>query len=91
MSSGMARTLHTIVFRDGDLFVASGVELDIVAQGKSAREASERLEVVLNAELREAEHAGRDVFDIGPAPAEVQAMFRGPDDAVHSRDERLVA
>jgi predicted RNase H-like HicB family nuclease len=89
MSSDMTRTLHTIVFMDGDMFIASGVELDVVAQGATAEEAMNRLEVVLNAEVQEARHTGRDVFDLGPAPSSVQAMFR--EDDVLAKDERLVA
>jgi len=91
MNGSMARKLHTIVYRDGDTFVASGVELDIFAQGRSAHEAMSRLETVLVAEMKDASDAGRDLFDIGPAPASVQKLFRGPDDALLAKEERLVA
>lgn len=89
MSDDMNRTLHTIVFKDGDLYIASGVELDIVAQGNTPDEAMNRLEVVLNAEMQEARLSGHDIFDIGPAPDSVQSLFRQDD--VISKDERLVA
>ena len=91
MGAEVMRTLHTIIFRDGDLYVASGVELDIVAQGKTVREAEERLETVLKAELKEAEQSGRDVFDIGPAPDEIVSRFREKSAEIISQDKRLVA
>lgn len=89
MSDDMNRTLHTIVFKDGDLYIASGVELDIVAQGTTQDEAMSRLELVLNAEMQEARATGRDLFDLGPAPDSVQSLFRRDD--VICKDERLVA
>jgi len=91
MSSMEMRTLHTIVYKEGDHFIASGVELDIFAQGKTQAEAESRLEVVLNAEIREANDAGRDLFDLGPAPDSVVARFRRDGDDIVSQDERVFA
>ncbi|MEO3387889.1 hypothetical protein [Mesorhizobium sp. CAU 1741] len=89
MSNDMARTLNIIVFKDEGFYIASGVELDIVAQGSTPEEAMNRLELVLNAEMQEAQSVGRDVFDLGPAPDSIQSLFR--EDDVVSKDERLVA
>jgi len=91
MSYEMKRTIHTLVFRDGDIFVASGVELDIFAQGKSEQEALDRLDIVLRAEIREANATGRDLFDIGPAPESVRELYKSRNSKVVSRNERLVA
>jgi len=91
MSNAVSRKLHTIVFKEGDLFIASGVELDIFAQGRTQAEAESRLEVVLRAEVDEANRAGRDVFDLGPAPDSIQSLFRGPSTAILAKEERLVA
>jgi hypothetical protein len=91
MSDVMARKLHTIVFQDGDIFIASGVEADIFAQGKSRSEAERRLETVLCAEINEARASGRDFFDIGPAPESVQTLFRDASSKIIAQDERLVA
>jgi hypothetical protein len=91
MSIEVNRTLHTIVFREGELYIASGVELDIAAQGKTKQEAEERLETVLKAEIQDAAMTGRDVFDIGPAPASVVSLFEENSSAIISQDKRLVA
>lgn len=91
MGSSMARTLHTIIFKDGDHFVASGVELDIFAQGKTKDEAANRLETVLCAEIEEARASGRDLFDLGPAPDSVQSLFRESSSEIIAQDQRLVA
>jgi len=87
--AAMSRTIHTVVFKDGDIFVASGVELDVAAQGKTEAEAMARLDLVLNAEIRQAAESGRDVFDLGPAPESILRRFKSDDNvATH---ERLVA
>lgn len=91
MDIEVSRTLNTIVFREGELFIASGVELDIVAQGKTAMEAEARLETVLKAEIMEAEQAGRDIFDLGPAPDAIVTLFRQNSTEIISQDTRLVA
>jgi len=91
MEFTMARKLHTIILKDGDHFVASGVELDIFAQGKTKEEAATRLETVLRAEINEAKDSGRDLFDLGPAPESIQRLFRESSSKIISQDERLVA
>lgn len=91
MGSEMARTLHIIIFKDGDHFVASGVELDVFAQGKTKEEAAHRLETVLNAEMEEARASGRDLFDLGAAPEAVQSLFREASSEILAQEQRLVA
>jgi predicted RNase H-like HicB family nuclease len=87
----MSRKLNIIVFKEDDIFIASGVELDVFAQGASEEEAIRRLETVLRAEMQEAKAAGRDVFDIGPAPESVQGLFQGRSEAVLTTEFRMVA
>jgi len=65
--------------------------LDIVAQGATKREAEDRLETVLKAEIMEAEQAGRDVFDLGPAPDVIVSLFRQNSNEIIAQDKRLVA
>jgi len=77
-------SVRVVVFRDGDLFVAQGLELDLAAQGKTQEEALERLRVVFRAEAREAAEQGRDLSHIGPAPAPFRALF---ENQVVSREE----
>lgn len=69
------RTIRTVIFPDGDRFVAQALEIDIAAQGSSTDEAYRRLMLAVNAEQQDADHEGRDLFDIGPAPASFHALF----------------
>jgi hypothetical protein len=64
-----------VIFPDGDMFVAQALEVDIAAQGRSTDEACRRLRLAVNAEQVEADQAGRDMFDIGPAPASFHALY----------------
>jgi hypothetical protein len=73
----MNRTVRTVTYKDGDLYVTQALEVDIAAQGSTATEAFERFGIALRAEAREAEAAGRDLFDIGPAPNVFHALFQG--------------
>jgi len=83
MSMDVKRTIHTVVFKDGEFFIASAVEVDIAAQGKTLDEALTRLGVTVRAELAE---RNDDLSAIGPAPEAIQRMFKGPDSRVISRD-----
>jgi hypothetical protein len=80
--------IRVIVFKDGDLYIAQALEVDIAAQGPSPEEASRRLGVALDAEAREAEKAGRDWFEIGPAPEAMRVLY---ENRVVSREEKKVA
>ena len=64
----MTKPLRVVVFKDGDLFVAQCLEIDIAAQGATEAEAAMRLNAVFAAEIAAAKEAGRSVEDIGPAP-----------------------
>lgn len=69
------RTIRMVIFPDGDMFVAQALEVDVAAQGRTADEAHSRLALAMNVEQRDADEAGRDLFDIGPAPASFHAMY----------------
>lgn len=84
MGFEMQNTIHVVVFKEGNLYIASGVEVDIMAQGKTLDEAIQRLEVVVHAEMAD---RGNDLSDIGPAPDTIQKMFKGPDSRVISREQ----
>ncbi len=71
----MSQAIRVVVFKDGDLFVAQALEVDVAAQGKTAEEASARLNCVLRTEAREMADEGRSLFDIGPAPAPFHALY----------------
>ena len=75
--------IRVVLFRDGDFFIAQGLEVDISAQGKTAEEAYERFGVVFDAELREARDTGRSIFDIGPAPLPFRALYEQNDVSRH--------
>lgn len=83
-----AHTIRVVVFEDGDHFIAQALEVDVAAQGRTADEASRRLEAALAAENRDAQSVGRTIFDIGPAPDAIRVLY---EDKVVSREEKLVA
>lgn len=68
-----SKHLSVVVFKDSGCYIAQAIEVDIAAQGRTPEEALNRLGVAVNVERREAEEAGRDMFDIGPAP-EIPAL-----------------
>lgn len=80
----MSNTIRIIVFKEGDLFVAQALEVDIAAQASTADEAIAKLSALVRIEDREAKQAGGSLFDIGPAPATVQAFY---DDIEVRRDQ----
>ncbi|MDQ0507438.1 hypothetical protein [Xanthobacter agilis] len=80
----MSSTIRVIVFKEGDLFVAQALEVDIAAQGRTADDAILKLSALVRLEDHEAKEAGGSVFDIGPAPATVQAFY---DDLEVRRDQ----
>ena len=71
----MTEALRVIVLKDGDVYVAQCLEVDISAQGRSEDEAMSRLKAVLHAECEEAAAAGRDVMSIGPAPFHFRTLY----------------
>lgn len=81
------RTIRVVGVKDGDLYFVQALEVDIAAQGRTLDEAAERIRVALNAELREADASGRDLFDLGPAPKSFHDLY--DDDPIYR--EKLVA
>lgn len=71
----MAESIRVVVLKDGDLFYAQCLEIDIAAQGSTEAEALTRLRSVFEAEKREAAESGRSLTDIGKAPEAFHAIF----------------
>lgn len=72
--------IRVILFQEGDLFIAQGLELDICVQGQTPEEANRRFGVALRAEMREAALAGISLFDaIEPAPAFFHSLYESGD------------
>ena len=69
------RTIRVVIFPDGDMFIAQALEVDIAAQGRTPDEARRRLVLAVNSEQSDADKEGKNLFDIGPAPASVQALY----------------
>lgn len=68
--------IRVILFQEGDLFIAQGLELDICAQGKTPEEAKKRFSIALRAETHEAASAGISLFEaIEPAPAFFHSLY----------------
>lgn len=68
-------TIRVVTFREGDLYVAQALEVDVSAQGKTAEDAQRRLNVALRREEMDAEQEGRSLFDIGPAPHPFHVLY----------------
>lgn len=68
-------TIRVVAFREGDLYVAQALEVDVCAQGHTAEDAMKNLRATLRAEADEARVQGRSIFDIGPAPHAFHIMF----------------
>lgn len=69
--------IRIVTFRDGSLFVAQALEVDISAQGRTADEAVANLHATLREEDRAARQAGRSLLDIGPAPHPFHVLCAG--------------
>jgi len=81
------RTFRVVVFKDGDFFIASALEVDIAAQGATLEEALLNLKTSFFAELREAENNGTDILDLGPAPEKIITLFEGNSRDALARDK----
>lgn len=68
-------TIRVVAFREGDLYVAQALEVDVCAQGRTPEDAMSNLRATLRVEADEAEAAGKSIFDIGPAPHAFHVMF----------------
>jgi predicted RNase H-like HicB family nuclease len=73
--NSMTSPLRVVVLKDGDIFVAQCLEIDVAAQGATHEEAMERLKVVLRAEEAEAKNNGKELVDLGPAPNAFHAIY----------------
>lgn len=65
--------LRVIVYRDGDMFVAQGLEHDVAAQGMDPTAALDRLDATIEAEL--AMRGEEGLSKIGPAPVYHQQLW----------------
>lgn len=82
------KVIRVVIFKEGDLFIAQGLEVDICAQGSSPEDAGRKFGIALNAEAQEARDKGLSLFEmIGPAPAVFEALYK--QDEV-SRSERSI-
>ncbi len=72
----MTSPLRVVVFKDGDIFVAQCLEIDVSAQGTSHEDAMKRLKAALRAEEAEAKQAGKDLSELGPAPKAFHAIYQ---------------
>lgn len=68
-------TIRVITFKEGDLFVAQALEVDVCAQGETREEADKRLIALIHTEAQEAKANGRTLFDIGPAPHPFHVLY----------------
>lgn len=65
----MKQTYRVVGTKDGDIFVAQALEVDVCAQGSSFEEALDRLRIALHAEEMEARSAGKSLNEVvDPAP-----------------------
>lgn len=67
----MTAKVHAAVFRSGDHYIAQCLELDIAAQGRTEREALDRVRLAFLAEIGAARERNGSVFEIGPPPTAV--------------------
>lgn len=71
----MAEPLRVVVLKDGDLYIAQCLEIDIAAQGTNKADAIRRLYETVQAERNLALEEGRDVMNIGPAPRSFHLLY----------------
>lgn len=80
---GNTDSLRVIVFKEGDVWIAQGLEIDVSAQGPDLKAVKERFLVTLRSEF---EHG--DPGDIGPGPDEFFRMWATRSDFVNKFKER---
>lgn len=71
----MNKQIRVVVLKDENVFVAQCLEVDVAAQGPTAKDAVANLRCALNAESREAIKAGKTLADIGPAPEAFHKIY----------------
>lgn len=67
---GNTNSLRVIVFKEGDVWIAQGLELDVSAQGPDLKAVKERFLATLRSEF---EHG--DPQTIGPGPSKFFSMW----------------
>ena len=68
--------IRVVVFKDAELWVAQCLEYDIGAQAENIDELNLRIEVVLDAEMKESlERHGKPFAGIDPAPERFHLMW----------------
>ena len=95
----MAKTnsdmLRVVVFKDGDMYVAQGLEHDICAQGPDLNTVHQRFLDTLDAERGMAAEDGKAELDLEPAPQhfftmwEERSKFSSPVDLEGDNDGRV--
>ena len=66
---GDLEQLRVIVYRDGDLYIAQGLEVDIATQAKDIPSLLQRLDLTIEAECAMSKERGGSLFEgIGAAP-----------------------
>jgi predicted RNase H-like HicB family nuclease len=68
-------SLRAVVYREGDWWIAHCLELDLVAEGKSALEAFKNLNDLTNTQIETAIREGNLESILTPAPPKVWSMF----------------
>jgi hypothetical protein len=69
-------TLRVVIFQEGDIWIAQGLEHDICAQGSDLDALRGRFVATLQAEIDHAREQGkRSLKDIGPAPEHFFQMW----------------
>lgn len=70
--------VSVLLLREGEVWVAQGLEYDIVGQGKSLKEAIKAFERTCVGQIAiDVEHGSRPLEGIEQAPAEIWEMFDG--------------
>lgn len=79
LSAVTEHEIRVVLFRDGEHYLAQGIELDICAQGPSWQQALKRFEQTVNLQADEDEHR---FYAIAPAPEKFYLLWvYGPSQA----------
>ncbi|MCC6123386.1 MAG: hypothetical protein IT426_00340 [Pirellulales bacterium] len=68
-------SLRAVVYREGNWWIAHCLELDLVAEGKSALEAFKNLNDITNTQIETAIQEGNLEAILTPAPPNIWSMF----------------
>ena len=70
----MEYRLSAVVFREGKLYVARGVEVELASQGKTVEDALRNLKEAFELWVKHAEHDELDVFRDAGSPIVTQVV-----------------